>query len=221
MAIAEGPHDVAAYAAVDRLRLPAALPVSAFGVRIVCATGGDGGITVIPHVAELGRDLGFRVIALIDHDKPHHQSGTELKAVVNARDVVIRLPEKVAIEKAVLYGVPMDTVRAATAAVTDLLGISDPADGKADDTALNAVVSALHSSSFHEQLVDAAIDRRYTALRRGSDLAADFRELAYSLYAQPDDDAARRVYAAAFGQWPAVHAVVGTVVALSTPARSK
>jgi hypothetical protein len=67
-----------------------------------------------------------------------------------------------------------------------------------------------------------AIDRRYTALRRGSDLAADFRELAYSLYAQPDDDAARRVYAAAaFGQWPAVHAVVGTVVTLSTPARSK
>ncbi|MFG1997482.1 DUF2397 family protein [Actinoplanes sp. NPDC048988] len=64
------------------------------------------------------------------------------------------------------------------------------------------------AGAVHTLLV--AIDRRYTALRRGSDLAADFRELAYSLFAQPDDDAARRVYAAAFGHWPAVHAVVGT-----------
>ncbi|GAB3939258.1 hypothetical protein GCM10027614_21090 [Micromonospora vulcania] len=64
------------------------------------------------------------------------------------------------------------------------------------------------AGAVHTLLV--AIDRRYTALRRGSDLAADFRELAYSLFAQPDDESARRVYAAAFGQWPAVHAVVGT-----------
>ncbi|MET8091522.1 DUF2397 family protein [Micromonospora sp. NPDC005220] len=64
------------------------------------------------------------------------------------------------------------------------------------------------AGAVHTLLV--AIDRRYTALRRGSDLAADFRELAYSLFAQPDDEAARRVYAAAFGQWPAVHAIVGT-----------
>lgn len=64
------------------------------------------------------------------------------------------------------------------------------------------------AGAVHTLLV--AIDRRYTALRRGSDLAADFRELAYSLYAQPSDDTARRVYAAAFGHWPAVHAVVGT-----------
>ncbi|MEU4563943.1 DUF2397 family protein [Actinoplanes sp. NPDC023936] len=64
------------------------------------------------------------------------------------------------------------------------------------------------AGAVHTLLV--AIDRRYTALRRGSDLAADFRELAYSLFAQPDDDAARRVYAAAFGRWPAVHAMVAT-----------
>lgn len=75
------------------------------------------------------------------------------------------------------------------------------------------------AGAVHTLLV--AIDRRYTALRRGSDLAADFRELAYSLHAQPDDPQARRVYAAAFGRWPSVHAAVNTAdeeVAFATAA---
>jgi hypothetical protein len=54
-----------------------------------------------------------------------------------------------------------------------------------------------------------AVDRRYNARLRGSDLSVDFRVLAQSLHQQADDDAARRVYAAAFGDWPAWHAVAG------------
>ncbi|EIV92600.1 DUF2397 family protein [Frankia sp. QA3] len=65
------------------------------------------------------------------------------------------------------------------------------------------------TGAVHTLLV--AIDRRYTALRRGSDLGADFRELAYSLHAQLSDDDTRRVYAAAFGAWPSWHAAVPTV----------
>lgn len=54
-----------------------------------------------------------------------------------------------------------------------------------------------------------AIDRRYTARRRGADVGADFRALARSLYRQPDDTETRRVYAAAFGDWPSWHARTG------------
>ncbi len=54
-----------------------------------------------------------------------------------------------------------------------------------------------------------AVDRRYNARLRGSDLSVDFRVLAQSLYRQIDDDAARQVYAAAFGDWPAWHVVAG------------
>lgn len=54
-----------------------------------------------------------------------------------------------------------------------------------------------------------AIDRRYTARLRGSDLSVDFRVLAQSLHRQADDDEANRVYAAAFGDWPAWHVVAG------------
>jgi uncharacterized protein (TIGR02677 family) len=54
-----------------------------------------------------------------------------------------------------------------------------------------------------------AVDRRYNARLRGSDLAVDFRLLAQSLHRQPDDDSARQVYAAAFGDWPAWHVASG------------
>ncbi|MEV4770784.1 DUF2397 family protein [Micromonospora humida] len=96
--------------------------------------------------------------------------------------------------------------------------LSDLAAWFAPSGSVQPLISSA-AGAVHTLLV--AIDRRYTALRRGSDLAADFRELAYSLSAQPDDDAASRVYAATFGQWPAVHAVVGTTeedVAHATPA---
>ncbi|WP_051407238.1 DUF2397 family protein [Nocardia sp. CNY236] len=54
-----------------------------------------------------------------------------------------------------------------------------------------------------------AVDRRYNARLRGSDLALDFRTIARSLHQQADDDSAQRVYAAAFGDWPAWHVVAG------------
>lgn len=63
------------------------------------------------------------------------------------------------------------------------------------------------SGAVHTLLV--AIDRRYSARRRGSDLGLDFRTLARSLHRQVTDADARQVYAAAFGDWPAWHAVVG------------
>jgi len=54
-----------------------------------------------------------------------------------------------------------------------------------------------------------AVDRRYNARLRGSDLSVDFRVLAQSLQRQIDDDAAQQVYAAAFGDWPGWHVVAG------------
>ena len=56
-----------------------------------------------------------------------------------------------------------------------------------------------------------AVDRRYSARLRGSDLALDFRTIAQSLHQQVDDEGAQRVYAAAFGDWPAWHVVAGQV----------
>lgn len=75
------------------------------------------------------------------------------------------------------------------------------ADGTVSSLILNA------SGAVGTLLV--AIDRRYTARRRGSDIGSDFHQLAHSIYRQVDDDAARGVWAAAFGDWPAHHPIVG------------
>ncbi len=75
-----------------------------------------------------------------------------------------------------------------------------------DGTVQRLIASAM--GAVHTLLV--AIDRRHAARRRGSDLGADFRALACSLHCQQTDADARRVYAAALGDWPAWHAVAGT-----------
>ncbi|QLJ02905.1 hypothetical protein HZZ00_19090 [Streptomyces sp. NEAU-sy36] len=70
VAITEGPHDVAVLSMVDRRKPPSFLPLSAHGVRLVASgTGGEGGIGQIPRIANLARQLGFRVLAVIDRDK--------------------------------------------------------------------------------------------------------------------------------------------------------
>lgn len=86
-----------------------------------------------------------------------------------------------------------------------------------DGTVQRLIASA--TGAVHTLLV--AIDRRYAARRRGSDLGVDFHSLASSLHRQPTPAAARQVYAAAFGDWPAWHAVIGPAdedVAHGTPA---
>lgn len=50
-----------------------------------------------------------------------------------------------------------------------------------------------------------AIDRRFYAATRGSDVGADFRQIARMVHAQPEDRDAYRVFAAAFGVWPSRH----------------
>lgn len=79
--------------------------------------------------------------------------------------------------------------------------------------ASGGIAQLIDSASSAVSTLLVAIDRRYTARRRGADIGADFRAIARSLHRQPDDVAARRVYAAAFGDWPAWHAQTGHTLA--------
>ncbi|MFJ8676374.1 DUF2397 family protein [Streptomyces sp. NPDC093589] len=66
-----------------------------------------------------------------------------------------------------------------------------------------------------ERLIDAsagaiqtllgAIERRFYANARGSDMGADFRQLARMIHTQPSENAAYQVFAAGFGIWTARH----------------
>lgn len=154
VAITEGPHDVAVLGMVDRRRPPSLLPLSAHGVRLVAAgTGGDGGIGQIPRVAALARQLGFRVLALIDRDKDSAQSTDELTKIQASCDGVVRLPPG-AIEKAMLDGLPLSTITTASATLTEY-NIPDPMGGRLDEEAVTGLCKALHRHGLHEQLLEA------------------------------------------------------------------
>jgi hypothetical protein len=139
---------------VDRRYPPDLLPLSAHGVRLVAAgTGQDGGIDQIPRVAALARQLGFRVLAVIDRDKESPQAAAQLAKIQQTCHAVIRLP-KGAIERAMLTGVERDKIKAASVVLTDY-GIPDPLATRTDEAAVTELCKAIHKHGLHEQLLEA------------------------------------------------------------------
>ena len=157
VAITEGPHDVAVYSLVNRRFPPPGPPLSAWGVRLVAAgTGGDGGIDQIPRIADLARQLGFRVLGVIDRDKASAVDALRLAKIEASCDVVIRLPPG-AIESAILSGVALDKIAEASAVVTEY-GVPDPMAISVDESTVTALCKVIHKQGLHEQVLDALYD---------------------------------------------------------------
>lgn len=116
--ILEGPHDAASYATIAELREVAdgTLPPEAHGVRVIDG-GAQGGIDKAAQLGEMSRSLGFRVVALVDYDRDEAAAASRLAALQAAADAVVRLPKGLAIEGAILDGLPDADI---VAAVTDL-----------------------------------------------------------------------------------------------------
>jgi putative ATP-dependent endonuclease of OLD family len=160
--VVEGPHDRAALSSLAR-RLHSeqgvALP-SARGVTLLEAGAADasGGSSAIPRLTKLARALGFRTVALLDHDGTGQQIDAELEAALTDADAVVRLPHRCAIEKALLTGLPDDVIRVATEEVATGFGVAVP-PGLADLTGgllATAVAKFLkQSGGLHAQFVDA------------------------------------------------------------------
>lgn len=133
------------------------LPLSAHGVRLITADNGDsGGGSQIPRVAALAKSLGFRVVALIDND-PAKKSAEIVEEIRAACDVVIRLPERMAIERAILAGSTPEHLRAAAAVISEF-GQQDPTADKGDDQLGDAIMRSLHKSGLHEPFLAALVD---------------------------------------------------------------
>ena len=157
VAVSEGRHDLSALSAADRRRTPPDLPLAAHGIRLITAdTGSGGGTGQIPQVAKLAHQLGYRVVALVDGD-PTKKAGTVLADIENECDALVRLPDTMAIERAILAGAIATQVRAAAAVFTDY-GQSDPTLGKPDEDVPNAVMKLLHSKGLHEQFLGALLE---------------------------------------------------------------
>lgn len=158
IAIVEGPHDLTTYSSADRRRAAAAMPLSAAGVRLISADNGSGGGTgQIPRVADLARSLGFRVIALIDHDSAK-ASASALADIQPTCDVVVRLPPSTAVEQALVTGVEAATLRLA-AAIMPTYGVPDPTWNMSDAKVAAAISQVLHKKGLHEQFLDALFEQ--------------------------------------------------------------
>lgn len=157
IAVVEGRHDLTTFSAADRRTSPPNLPLSAHGVRLISAdNGAGGGGSQIPRVATLGKSLGFRVVALIDND-PSKKSDDLVAEIEAACDAVVRLPDGMAIERAILAGSTPVNLRAAASTLTEF-GQQDPTSGKDDDQLGDAVMHALHSNGLHEPYLAALMD---------------------------------------------------------------
>jgi len=155
--IVEGRHDLATYSAADRMSQATILPLAAHGIRLITADNGDGGGTSqIPRVATLAKALGFRVVALVDND-PAKKSSELISEIEEACDALVRLPETMAIERALLAGADATHLRTA-AAVLPAFGQPDPTLGKTDDQLVATLTQTLHKNGLHEAFLSALVN---------------------------------------------------------------
>lgn len=158
--IGEGVHDRAAFDAIAE-RLGAEHDVDtpeAFGLRFIDAGGGDGGIDKVPRVSQLARELGFRVVALVDYDHDEAEAASRLSAAVQSAHAVVRLPKGVAIERALLMGLPDEDIVSALATLNSEYSLPLPGGWQdlEGDELQSAGVRALKSNNgLHAQFVDA------------------------------------------------------------------
>lgn len=137
--ICEGPLDVLALTAlVDRrFRRKGISPPAAIGARFVDADG----ITNIPRAAQLAKELGFRVVALLDDDKPGDETEDRLRRVEDCADAVVRLPPRFAIEQALVHGVDVEHLRSAMTSVRSALELPWPDPQTLQDDAVGAFLA--------------------------------------------------------------------------------
>jgi len=114
-----------------------------------------GGTSQIPLIAGLAKQLGYRVVALVDGDPAKYAVAT-LTQIGAACDAVVRLPTSMAVERAILAGATAAHIRAA-ASVFPTFGQPDPTLGQGDDDVADADMNLLHKKGLHEQFFTALV----------------------------------------------------------------
>jgi hypothetical protein len=158
VAVLEGPHDVATLtAACERFARAAGIRApAAYGVRLIASSFGEGGHGSVPKVCRLARQLGFRVVAVLDFDGPGAGADLSFTTAQQAADEAVRLPEGFAIEKALVHGIPRDVLLNVLTELNRTWQLNLRALEQATDSELQAAaVKALkQKSGLHAQYVE-------------------------------------------------------------------
>ncbi len=157
VALVEGPHDHETYLAIDRRRATrfGKPPLSGRGIRLIrsSASGGEGGKSELPKLAKLAVALGFEVNVILDHDKP----GTDDDLIAELRalcELVVRLPERVAIERAIVNGLSPDVLRQVLEVLNDEHELGLTVEDIDDDLPAACVKALKQKGGLHRLFVD-------------------------------------------------------------------
>lgn len=119
VAVVEGPDDLVALNALARRRfIESGVPLPASrGVAIIpSGSGGQGGASMVAKTGAAARGMGLFCVGIIDGDTAQNAADT-LTQVSTAVHHTIRLPDGVAIERALLTGLSDDIIRSTIRAV--------------------------------------------------------------------------------------------------------
>ncbi|EDX21892.1 hypothetical protein SSAG_01683 [Streptomyces sp. Mg1] len=157
VALLEGPHDQEALTAVAQRRLDedGVAPPAAHGIRLAAAGLGDGGKDQLPKLAHLASDLGFHVRVVVDNDKPGADSDL-IAELVRLTEQVIRFPERTAIERALVRGVPAEILRPAMQEIKEVYGLTADFTSVSDsDLEREAAKQLKQKGGLHDPFVNA------------------------------------------------------------------
>ena len=156
--VLEGPNDFAAlHNLALRLSEEQGLPLPATrGVSIVnSGSGGSGGYASVLKLTGAARDIGLRAVALVDGDT-RRETQQFMQTYGALPDAVIRLPDGVAIEAAIVHGVPDEVLRQALRDVAAAASLAEPQnlDQLTGAQLAGAAVPFIKSNSLHGPFID-------------------------------------------------------------------
>ena len=157
--VVEGPNDFAAlHALALRLAKERDDPLPATqGVSMISAGfTGSGGYPSVLRLAASAKDIGLRSVAVVDGD-PTQDAKDFLEANKGLANAVVRLPERAAIEVAILHNLTDDVIRQALRDAAYSAGLATPTnvDELSDGQLNKEAISFIKRNSLHAQFVEA------------------------------------------------------------------
>lgn len=135
-------------------------------MRLVAQPGSEGGKDRLPQLAQLAVDLGFHVRVVVDHDGVG-KDVTLLSALQALAEAVIRLPERSAVERALVAGLPESVVRDTLNWLSQEYGLGIDVGSISQADLPKAAVKALkEKGGLHQPWVDALPSRPLPPIAR-------------------------------------------------------
>ena len=118
----------------------------------------SGGHTAIPRLAQLARNLGFHVVAVIDWDRDAAIATRCLNENLASAHVVIRWPRGYSIERAILGGMSDETIRTVLRDLSQALSVTldfDPNATSGGDLTKRTAKLLKSSGGLHSPFIEA------------------------------------------------------------------